>query len=304
MKLSEKIQHYGLEFITVFLGVTLSLLAESWRQDRSDLAAQHDSLVQMYSDLRLEETDMQGNLRTAQRGLQGARFLIAGVKGHDPDSVSAALTDLGQCSFFVPYQSEYTALKSSGRLTVIEESSLRQQVVSFYEVDPFMQWLHERDCTLTGELMDSMLGKFEFAEWPARDTARSVRGAGGPGAGGTQASSPDSARRRRRDFQAPTRYPRIIYKPDEEAVLEDPALRDRLVRLATQRSYLITQLQNRINGVARFRPDRPERPDTVGGARLLRDSIRVRLGSDTSAIRQNRQPRGGRPRPLGGSRNP
>lgn len=331
MKFPRKVQRYGLEFLTVFLGVSLSLLAENWRQRRAETSAQHNSLAQLYSDLAAEETDMTTNLDNARKGLQAARYLVAGVRGHDPDSISDALTNLGQCSFFIPYTSEYTALKSSGRLTIIEEASLRQQVVAFYEYDPFVQWLHERDCILTGELMDSMLGRLEFAESGSarRDSiatanfdslrARNFVGNGrGRGRGGDTLTTrqrdsvtalfrrDSAARAQRRDSVAqadsardnasgPTRarggrgrpssrYPRIIFRDGQDAVLSDPVFRDRVVRLATQRSYLINQLQNRITVLAG-----------------LRATIKTHLGSDTlvTNTRGGPGPRQG-PRSAGG----
>jgi hypothetical protein len=280
MNASEKLQHYGLEFLTVFLGVTLSLVAENFRQHRSDLAAEHNSMVQLHSDLGNEQRDMALNLGHARVGLQSARFLIGGVAGRSADSISAALTGLGQCSFFIPYTSEYTALKSSGRLSVIEDPRVRESIVRFYEGDAFVQWLHERDCTLTGELMDSLLGRLEFAV-PTPDTT----GRGGRGLRGGRGGGRDTIPNMMAVLSEDSRYPRVFFHAGQDAVIADPAMRDRLVRLATQRRYLITYLQTRIQTVQQ-----------------LRDTLKSRLGSDTIAIRQGNLSRNRGANPVGANR--
>jgi hypothetical protein len=300
---TEKLQHYGLEFLTVFLGVTLSLVAENFRQQRSDLNAEHNSMAQMYSDLRAEDADMQLNLGTARLGLQSARLLAAGARGHSPDSISAALTGLGQCSFFIPSTSEYTALKSSGRLAILEDPRLRESIIRFYEGDSFAEWLHERDCLLTGDLMDSLVGKLEFAEaLPIPDSLRrQLRGGRGRGQADSTTPPADTARRAPRRAGRDTipnlmstlyrssRYPRVVYRPTDEAVISDPQFRDRVMRLAVQRNYLITYLEGRIRDAQR-----------------LRDTLKVHLGSDTVAIRSGRNSgsrnRGSAVGPAGGTR--
>lgn len=315
MKVPHKVTRYGLEFLTVFLGVSLSLLAENWRQRRADTNAEHNSLVRLHTDLFAEQNDIQGNLTRARSGLASARWLIAnGARGHDPDSVSAALTAVGTCSFFLPQTSEYTALKSSGRFSIIEDQAIREAVVRFYEQDPFIAWLHERDCIQTGDMMDSLLGRVDLVE---PDTGqirvpRAVRGARGAGDSLTTAQR-DSMRQRRDSFRrsagdtlglpdsmrgrgagdvmraagdttpgqgAPggfgrvgdRRYPKVVFHSGQEGILRDPTLRGRLVRLATQRRYLGDQLETRLATV-----------------KVLRDQIKVRLGSDTLAIQGDRR---------------
>jgi hypothetical protein len=311
MKIPNKVARYGLEFLTVFLGVSVSLIAENWRQRRADTHAEHNSLVRLYSDLRAEQQDVEGNLTRARTGLSSARWLIAnGARGHSADTVSAALTAVGTCSFFLPQTSEYTALKSSGRLSIIEEQTIRESVVSFYEMDPFIAWLHERDCVQTGDLMDSLLGLVELVEpdtgqirgprtgrggrsgldsltQAQRDSLRQRRDSLRRLAGDTMGLPPDSVRARvANDFMraagdttrgqgAPgnfgrandRRYPRVVFHAGQEGVLDDPVLRGRLVRLATQRRYLGDQLETRLAEV-----------------KNLRGQIKVRLGSDTLAV--------------------
>jgi hypothetical protein len=63
------------------------------------------------------------------------------------------------------------------------------------------------------------------------------------------------------------RYPRVVFHAGQEGVLDDPVLRGRLVRLATQRRYLGDQLETRLAEV-----------------KNLRGQIKVRLGSDTLAV--------------------
>ncbi|HEX6694002.1 MAG TPA: hypothetical protein VF035_04775 [Longimicrobiales bacterium] len=221
--LPRKLQRYGLELLIVFLGVSLSLLAENWRQTRADAKSESASLVRLHGDMQLDAQDMRLNASNAETGLEAARWLTAnGGTKHSADSVSAMLTNIGVCSFFVPYTSEYTALKSSGRLSLISNDAIREGIVRLYEEQPFLEWLHERDCLMTSDLIDSLVGRFEFAE-------------------------PLPQRR------GTTRYPRILFHDGQEALLRDPVLQGQLVRLATQRQYLRDQIQRRVTSMDRLR---------------------------------------------------
>lgn len=255
--LQRKIQRYALELLIVFLGVSLSLLAENWRQNRVDDRSQYDSLARLHTDMLLEQGDMRGNVLTAERGLRSARWLAENTEGqHAADSVSTALTNVGSCSFFVPYSTEYTALKSSGRLSLLRDDDLRNNIVRLYEQEEFLAWLHERDCTLTGDLVDWLIGKVDFSEPTTRRS---------------------------------TRYPRIIFQPGDEALLRDPGFRGRLMRIATQRQYMVDQINSRIQTTERLRASI--------------DSVLLSLGADSADLRQNGRGFGPGGFPAGGSRD-
>lgn len=221
-QMTRKLQRYGLELVIVFLGVSLSLAAEGWRENRADARAEEASLVRLRGDLGLDQSDMRGNAGRAETGLRAARWLIENSSGvHAPDSVSAALTSMGLCSFFVPYTSEYTALKSSGRLSLISNAPIRESIVRLYEEQPFLDWLHERDCLMTSDMMDSLVGRLEMREPVQR------RGS--------------------------TRYPRVVFKAGQESLLRDAAMQGQLVRMATQRQYLVDQIERRIESTEALR---------------------------------------------------
>ena len=259
--LPRKLQRYGLELLIVFLGVSLSLLAENWRQSRADAKSESASLIRLHGDMQLDAQDMRGNAARAEIGLEAARWLVANSGDtHPADSVSAMLTAIGVCSFFVPYTSEYTALKSSGKLSLISNDAIREGIVRLYEEQPFLVWLHERDCLMTSDLIDSLVGHFEFAE-------------------------PLPQRR------GTTRYPRIIFKAGQESTVRDPVLQAQLVRLATQRQYLVDQIDRRVTSTDRLR--------TLIRAELGRDSLELNggRGGRPGGLRpQNDTSRNGAPR--------
>src|SRR5690606_15874434 len=132
------------------------------------------------------------------------------------------------------------------RLSLIRDPRVREGIVRLYEEQPFLFWLHERDCLMTSSLMDSFVGRLEFAE-------------------------PLQQRR------GPTRFPRLGFQSGQESLVRDPVLQGQLMRLATQRQYLVDQIERRI-----------------ASTEQLRKQIRTLLG-DTSSLAPRRDPGATRP---------
>lgn len=138
---------YALELAVVFLGVSLSLAAEEWRQARTLRADEETSLGRIVEDLRIDIEDLRGNLERAEAGRVGALWLRKNWDRADlpEDSVAAAVRDLFEISIFVPNASEYTALRSAGRVNIIQDAELRRSLTLLYERHPLFHELHRLD---------------------------------------------------------------------------------------------------------------------------------------------------------------
>ena len=150
----ENIVRYGLEFGVVFVGVWLSLVAESMRQDRIEVRAERASLVRLAQDLEADIVDLDGNLARQTRAFDAANWLASqrGNVNVDTSGVADALSQLPACSMFVQNTAEYTMLLSSGELRLIRDNELRRQITDLYETRVFLQFLHSEDCRASQEL--------------------------------------------------------------------------------------------------------------------------------------------------------
>lgn len=139
---------YLAEFLVVFLGVTLSFVAENVREDRAERALERESLRRIAADLEEDLSDLPGNAVTARRGVAAIAWLQASNEEIQPsaDSVVHYLKQYLTCSLVFANSSEYESLKSSGGLSRIQNVSFRQALTLHYERYPQMIQLHDRDC--------------------------------------------------------------------------------------------------------------------------------------------------------------
>ena len=143
-----RIRRYGFELLVVFLGVWLSLLAESWRQSAMERRDERTSLQRLAADMVEDTADISGNITRAEHGFGGATWVLSHRRASPPpaDSLAEYLARMGPCSKPGWNTSEYTALKGSGRLNIIADEELRQEIVELYESRSFLDWAHGLDC--------------------------------------------------------------------------------------------------------------------------------------------------------------
>lgn len=122
----KRVAQYGLELLIVFVGVWLGLLAENYREKRHEIADEQVSLERIARDLEFDQRDMTGSLRRAQSGLASAQWLLdhSDTAEAMQDSLRVHLEQLQFISVFVANTSEYTSLRSAGRLNIIRDRAL------------------------------------------------------------------------------------------------------------------------------------------------------------------------------------
>ena len=209
-------KRYGFELLVVFLGVWLSLLAESWRQNQILQSAERESLGRLARDIDDDLADMRGNLVRAGAGLEGALWTLEARRAGRPPSgaLAAMLAQMGPCSNLGENTSEYVSLKSSGSLNIIDDELLRQEIVKLYEGRSFLRWWHDLDCMESDAVLD-MLGRHVQFQVPSVDM-----------------ESPDSVEWHLR------RHPSIESIVDPQTIFDDLELMNRIARLASMRQAL------------------------------------------------------------------
>jgi len=123
------------EFLAIFAGVTLSFLAEDWRQALQDHKDEERVLTGVASDLEEDLSFIRGKIQTDSLGLVGELWLQANWDRSSPptDSVQAALEDFFHGATYSPMRSEYESAKSAGRLQLIQDDDLRSAIITYYE---------------------------------------------------------------------------------------------------------------------------------------------------------------------------
>lgn len=154
---SKNLARYSLEFGVVFVGVWLSLVAESMRQDQIDARSERASLFRLIQDMEADIVDLEGNLARQARELRAANWLASqrGRVNVDKSEIADAIHSIPACSMFVQNTAEYTMLLSSGELRLIRDNELRRRITDLYETRIFFQFLNSDDCKASNEFVKS-----------------------------------------------------------------------------------------------------------------------------------------------------
>lgn len=124
------------EFVVIFAGVSLSLLADGWRDERREGRERTAVLERIEEDLR-EDLDEHAFVRGRADALLGtATWLLDrwGAAAPEPDSTASVLARLG-CPLIFEYRSPaYAGLKSSSGLPLISSTDLGHRIIEYFEV--------------------------------------------------------------------------------------------------------------------------------------------------------------------------
>lgn len=218
---------YGAELIVVFVGVWLSLLAESWRQERIDAGTERSSLQRMRQDLELDLADLRINEARAASGVEwGSRLIDSPERflGSESD-LAHALTTLQFCSRFFNNPAEFLALRNSGQLDVIADPELRRSIVVLYGQRGIIEGSHTGDCVRGRRAVDAFMPYVETKLPPKEDL----------GVGRFTDEFPDGV------------HPRVVAVDDPVTLMNDRVFRNHVAELVAFRYGLLVQIREEID---------------------------------------------------------
>ncbi len=124
----------GAEFLAIFAGVVLGLLANSWRQTRQDRVQESFALHEMVADLQADSAELAAVDQRARQwdsaGLWVARHRGVAVPG---DSAVTAVGPLFHIYVYRPQRAAYVGLRDAAELGLVRDRALRRQVVDYFE---------------------------------------------------------------------------------------------------------------------------------------------------------------------------
>jgi len=123
------------EFLAIFLGVSLSFLAEDWRQSLGEARQGIAVLRGIERDLSQEREAIQSTLQRDSLAVVAGGWLHANWSRKDAprDSIDQMLRVLVGFGPTLTVRAAYESAKASGRLEFIRNDELRADVVAFYE---------------------------------------------------------------------------------------------------------------------------------------------------------------------------
>ena len=125
------------EFFVIFLGITLSLAADDWMQNREDRATERVLLQELTADLRADSVGLSGMQDRLRDWDEAAVWLwrFGDVASTSPGEGLDQTLRLLNVTDYQSVASAYTSLKDGGQLSLVTDSDLRRQIVQYYEVN-------------------------------------------------------------------------------------------------------------------------------------------------------------------------
>ncbi|MFM7195957.1 MAG: hypothetical protein ACKOYP_14405 [Bacteroidota bacterium] len=135
--LKTHLPRYGGEFLIIFLSITLTWWVDDLRQDLEDRRQEKRHLTNLMKNLETDSLNIIREMEGMENSRKGLNDLYTRLdqSGTNPvDSLERYIIPLIVVPEFHPAKSEYEALKSSGRLTLIQDDDLSENLMELYEV--------------------------------------------------------------------------------------------------------------------------------------------------------------------------
>lgn len=125
-----------IEVAIIVFAITLSLFVERWREHLRDKKIEKQFLIGLKTDLENDLIQLKNDSSSYADIMKGwSYFRRKGINNEPLEKDSAAIyaNTLFMTSDFIPNDSRFEALKSSGELGTIEDDSLQNKILDLYQ---------------------------------------------------------------------------------------------------------------------------------------------------------------------------
>lgn len=131
-----KLASYSFEFLSIFVAVVSAFALNNWNDNRRSAQSENKILTGIYNGLEKDLGDVRENMMGHRNGIAACKYFRSAVVGEpvDPDSLMQYYFTLTRSFLSIQNVAGYETLKSKG-LEVIQDDSLRHQIISLYEFD-------------------------------------------------------------------------------------------------------------------------------------------------------------------------
>jgi len=132
----DAIKKFGFEFLSIFIGVFAAFALDSWNETRKDKYVEIKILSEINNGLKQDVKDIMLNMEGHQQGIEATTFFQKAILSLpiNHDSTNVYYFRLFRDFISTQNSSGYQTLKSKG-LEIIDNDSLRSQILSLYEND-------------------------------------------------------------------------------------------------------------------------------------------------------------------------
>ncbi len=127
---------YGFEFLSIFVAVVLAFALDNWNENRKEAYTEKKILAEIANGLEKDLDDLRLNELGHRQGISACIYFRKVLAGQEikTDSLMPHFFNLTRDFISIQNVAGYETLKSKG-LELIENDSLRLQIISLYEYD-------------------------------------------------------------------------------------------------------------------------------------------------------------------------
>ena len=124
----------GIEFLAVFLGIALSLWVDEYQKSKDAKNLNNQILNRLYDNLEADSIDAEWNYKAHKIAFESGNLIFNWCSDGQPenDSISLYLSRLAIATTLVNNEEEYNALKSSGRMELLNNADIVRALHDYY----------------------------------------------------------------------------------------------------------------------------------------------------------------------------
>jgi len=124
----------GIEFLAVFLGIALSLWVDEYQKSKDAKNLNNQILNRLYDNLEADSIDAEWNYKAHKFAFDSGDLIYNWCVDGQPenDSISLYLSRLAIVTTLVNNEEEYNALKSSGRMELLNNADIVRTLHDYY----------------------------------------------------------------------------------------------------------------------------------------------------------------------------
>ena len=143
------------EIFVIVISISLAVLAERTVENWIHKEESKESLIRLRTELIRDSIDLSFNYTVHQNALTAAKNLTEWSRGNielSDDSLSKLTSNTTEYSWFEANSSEFESLKSSGKLSYIEDKELVVKIITNYNRYAEYKLFTDRELTLVYQL--------------------------------------------------------------------------------------------------------------------------------------------------------
>lgn len=133
--MASNFKKYALDFIVVFLGISVSFGLNNLNEKRKDRVSEKNYYENLLEDARQDLSNLENQIMVCEQRLDASNEILILVQNNSSikEIVSNSFNAIRQMSnHFKPIDATYEDLKSSGNLKLIQDNSLKNEILNYY----------------------------------------------------------------------------------------------------------------------------------------------------------------------------